>query len=316
MGKTFGTPTQAEVDKYYDPKRQGVGYYANNQVDTVAVRNSTAEEWNHGISRQILDPDEYSYNPKFDPRSTVRGDVGRMASFGVHKLTRGRVTNWDVEDHAPADGTRLRNRSVNFLYNPSEISSNYSFSMEQAPADSYDASTNDIAIYAANTQSISWTLYFNRTYEVATHPEHMGVAADIQALEYLAGTWDGKGLQARQLLVVFGATRKLKPFAFSGWMSNMDVTYMRFSHQMIPTVAMVQLGLYRRISDESLGGSHLAWSEQGLNHPLVNADAVGNHPTHGFPADDSGLSDAPPKPAPRTTTRGGSPDGRVGGAPL
>lgn len=213
-----------------------------------------------GFAEKVL-PKTVTSNPAFDQRITAVPNVGghhsRAGVLYRGRITHTKMTTTEVDRSAAGDGTPLkRRRSVDFLYNPTQVAMNYQINSNVLPTDS-ENSADTSPRYAASGQTLSWTLYFNRMYEVASNQEHPGVLVDVQAMEYLLGTFDGLGIQAEECLVLFGATTNLVPFAFNGYITNFDVTYLQFSRRMVPTVAMVQVGLSRRlhIGDTTSGGT-------------------------------------------------------------
>lgn len=199
----------------------------------------------NGVSRRMLDPNR-AENPPFDNRARDIGDAGGLRRR-IGGLVRGSISHLETESSTIPGASHRLQRRVNFLYNPTAVSVNYGIDTNIFPPQT-EHTSETAPIYGATAQTISWTLYFNRTYEVArtVTRENMGVLADVQALEYLMGSWDGSGMRATPVLVSFGSTPGGKPFAYAGWISNLDISYLQFSHRMIPTVAMVEIGMVRR----------------------------------------------------------------------
>lgn len=199
----------------------------------------------------LLDPNR-PMNPPFDGRIT-KDSYALLGKNRKPQLLRGRMGLWRPETLSlPGTGDKKLVRSVNFLYNPSEIQHSFEFDTSAVPGPS--RSSDDLGKNLMTGQSLNWTLLFNRTYEVGYHTGpaddlESGVLADTKALEYMLGTPDGQGTQAVEVVVVFGATPGGRPWAFFGWIIQANISYLMFSHRMIPTVAKVDLTLARRWVD-------------------------------------------------------------------
>lgn len=220
---------------FHDPQRLG-------DLGSAILLSQYAEK-NKSISSQMLDPAKTS-NPKFDPRiqrTTGAGGVGNKA-----KLLRGRIVQYRDEFYPIDEEVGIKRRSVDFLYNPEQIGVRYSFSPDAYPSESQQ-SLFPVPVLGATGQTLSWQLYFNRMYEVASDPESTGVLQDVQAMEYLLGTKDGRSQSMVEVFVIFGVTPKQgKTFGYMGFISDFNVTYTHFSHRMIPTVATCEVGMVRR----------------------------------------------------------------------
>jgi hypothetical protein len=247
--RPFRAANQGEVDAYYRRNNRRSGYtgYSPTQTDHALTRIRANDAY---LSTAALHPDK-PVNPKFHPAITSHGNVGGGLPSG---LIRGRMTQIAREPAKFPDARNTHRRAVQFLYNPQAIAMNYSFETTALPPEAQDPTSAATPSYAASGQSLSWRLYFNRMYEVAEDPENMGVLADVQALEYLVGTYSGLGMAAMEVLVVFGNTPRLRPFAFVGHIVNLDVQYLNFSYRMIPTTAMVDVSLARRFVGQDIAG--------------------------------------------------------------
>lgn len=149
-----------------------------------------------------------------------------------------------------------------FMLNPTSISSGYTFNGLAPQMTQLIPGAQAIAALPMSNLSISFTLIFNRMYEVwngdytnindGIGPSDVGVRWDIRALERLAGLLDdttgatgvsklgpGQGSPVgHNLQVVFGGSNS---FQFQGIMQALSVTYTRFSRDMVPTEATADI---------------------------------------------------------------------------
>lgn len=166
-----------------------------------------------------------------------------------------------------------------FMMNPSSIAASLAIDPNTMAAPStQDPQVLQVATYPIQNQSYSFTIIFNRMYEVwqgGVHgvdghgkscpgPSDIGVRWDIRALERLMGMYDavatfpgssipgttgegnsGAGSNPPMSLpiqVVFGGANSIQ---FQGLIASMDYTYTMFSASMIPIEAQVDIGVMR-----------------------------------------------------------------------
>jgi hypothetical protein len=151
-----------------------------------------------------------------------------------------------------------------FMMNPQQISmgSNIDTSNLTSPLQQ-DPSVMQYGGYWVTNQTISFTIYFNRMYEVwqggIKGPSDIGCRWDIRAVERLMGIFDaqtkggasvgvgnfgagGYPPMTYPLQVVFGGSNS---YQFQGTIASMDYTYTLFSKDMIPIEAFCDLGIMR-----------------------------------------------------------------------
>lgn len=251
-----------------------------------------------GLANNYRDP-KWVANPNFDPRPRARSGAGGVKEFS--NLYRGYITQLRKEVYG-IGGEEPKRRRVNFQFNPTQISLNYSINTDAFPQESR-ASEDTAPILAAAGQTLSWTLYFNRTYETMTGTKKVGVMADIQSMEYLLGSkGNGEGVAAVECMVVFGMTKSGKPLAFAGWISDLNITFLQFTHRMIPTVAMVEVGMVRRFVSADAGPDGGSTTQvPGVNAPLLPFGGVN---PNGPLAAPGGVNAAPRSATPKATAPG------------
>lgn len=185
-------------------------------------------------------PGTYGGNPKTQP---VRIGVLRnlSGSLGVGKL---------------------QVYSLYFIFNPNQIVASFMTTPGQIPpAYLYSAtSAGDIANASTgagtapavtapnltNGQTISWSLIFDRTYDMIYDPnpdENRGVLRDVAALYNLMGTFQNQGgvPVSTPVQVVFAQTSSGQLWGFTGFISSVNITYGIFRHNMIPSRAEVDI---------------------------------------------------------------------------
>jgi hypothetical protein len=151
-----------------------------------------------------------------------------------------------------------------FMMNPQQISmgSNIDTTNLTSPLQQ-DPTNMQYGGYWVTNQSISFTIYFNRMYEVAyggvKGPSQIGCRWDIRALERLVGIFDadtkgganvgvgnygagGYPPMTYPLQVVFGGANS---YSFQGTISSLDYTYTLFNKDMIPIEAYADIGVMR-----------------------------------------------------------------------
>ena len=98
----------------------------------------------------------------------------------------------------------------------------------------------------ANSQTVAWSLIFDRTYDMMydTNPEeNRGVLKDTAALYALMGTFENSGAVpvSTPIQVVFAQTQSGQLWGFTGYISSVNITYGIFRHNMIPSRCEVDL---------------------------------------------------------------------------
>jgi hypothetical protein len=159
-----------------------------------------------------------------------------------------------------------------FMYNPNQISVNWATNPSQGSplylygqdlSKSVQAATtpvdNVIVPNYASAQTVGWSLYFDRTYDMMYgantassgqgRPDwDRGVLKDVAALYNLMGTFVAGSSGAAVPFsvpceVVFGQNGAGQLFGFTGYISSLQITYGIFRHDMIPSRAEVDISL-------------------------------------------------------------------------
>jgi hypothetical protein len=158
-----------------------------------------------------------------------------------------------------------------FMFNPNQITSQFALNMSQAaPLYLYGAgggngnsSADTVAQLQsqgqsatatvpnlANSQSIGFSLFFDRSYDmlygagnIGNPSDDRGVLKDVAALYNLMGTFlSGAAVPvSTPCEVVFGQNGAGQLWGFTGYISNVSITYGIFRHDMIPSRCEVDL---------------------------------------------------------------------------
>jgi hypothetical protein len=153
-----------------------------------------------------------------------------------------------------------------FLYNPNQIGVSFNFNQSSIPPmylygeggsvgntfSQYDPTTQTNATDSANIpnltqgQSVSWTLLFDRTYDMLYSPDpgsNRGVLKDVAALYSLLGTFESAGAVpvSTPIQVIFGITSSGDIWGFTGFLTAAQITYGIFRYDMIPSRSEVDL---------------------------------------------------------------------------
>jgi cell wall-associated NlpC family hydrolase len=191
-----------------------------------------------------------------------------------------------------------------FMMNPQQISmgSNIDTSNLTSPLQQ-DPSVMQYGGYWVTNQTVSFTIYFNRMYEVwqggVKGPSDIGCRWDIRAIERLMGIFDaqtkggasvgignygagGYPPMTYPLQVVFGGSNS---YQFQGTIAGMDYTYTLFSKDMIPIEAFCDLQIMRiyqpsMSTPDLVNGTFMtaAKASQYAANPAANASKFANTP--------------------------------------
>jgi hypothetical protein len=169
-------------------------------------------------------------------------------------------------------GVRPRgNFKVYFMLNPESIAIATDITTNNASPTAQETLSpgSQEAAYVMQAQTISFTLVFNRMYEVwmgnykgaggGVGPSDIGCLWDVRAVERLVGMFDvidesksiGQGLAggshnapaSRPVQVVFGGPKAIQ---FVGRIASLATTYTLFSREMVPIQASVDVSVIRQ----------------------------------------------------------------------
>lgn len=202
-----------------------------------------------------LGPAKFERNPPFHKSALRTGTWG-------NGLFKGRI----MDNFKPGTGGDGIRRNLYFLYNPSAIAASYALNTDVlAPANMVQAT--EIGLGVAQ-QSFSFSLLFNRMYEVAYDGSTKGVNADVEALEALLHfTSMQPSIQFIPLKFFFGAH-----WSVVGVVNSISLRYTMFSREMIPTHCEVDLQV-QRVAELDSGGVNFD-KLKAANEEKANAGAA------------------------------------------
>lgn len=190
--------------------------------------------------------------------------------------------------------------SLYFIFNPTQIGVSFSANASQIPpsylfgsqpsdilggitaGQSGTTNTSSVAPNLTQGQTVSWSLFFDRTYDMMyggdglDPDDNRGVLKDTAALYNLMGAFEGEsGVPLSTLIqVVFGQTKSGQLWGFTGYIVGAQITYGIFRHNMIPSRCEV---------DVTMMATYIA--PQTANSPTAafNAAAASNAAASPFP---------------------------------
>ena len=164
-----------------------------------------------------------------------------------------------------------------FLYNPNQIQAAFVANPNVVPPFyTYDNAQAPKVPNFTTGQTVSWTLLFDRTYDLMYGPDpggNRGVLKDTGALYLLLGAFESEGgvPYSAPVQAIFGQTNNGEIWGFTGYVTSASITYGIFKYNMIPSRAEVQIQMLTTYV--SLGPPPSSSSNQsgGINSAIVGA---------------------------------------------
>ena len=175
-------------------------------------------------------------------------------SYGGKHAWSGSLSRVGVLRNVPGSLGPNQNYALYFRFNPSSISVSFNTN-NQAPPPQYvynTGTTNPNAVIIPNlasSQTVGWTLFFDRTFEMMKDPLDRGVLKDVAMLYNILGTFESAGAVpiSSPVQVMFGKTKGPNNagqiWGFTGFISSVDIEYGIFKKNMIPSNCTVNLTL-------------------------------------------------------------------------
>lgn len=144
-------------------------------------------------------------------------------------------------------GTLKRQYSLYFIFNPNEITASFVYNYNNLPTTYSVGNESQFgAPNYTNAQSVSWSLLFDRTYDMmyGKHPDrNRGVLRDVAALYLLLGAFENSGGVpiSPPLQVIFGQTDTGQLWGFTGFITALEIDFGIFRYDMIPSRCEVDL---------------------------------------------------------------------------
>jgi hypothetical protein len=237
--------------------------------------------------------------PAFDNR--IRS-LTRPFGSGTTPLQRGFML-WDTSQTFPAGYSKANGPAyILFLFNPSTISASYEMASSGAQAAvNFPVASDPAQLIVPLAQSISFSLYFDRTYEMNTQGatnqiQDLGVDVDVIAIRQFTGMY----AQEYTSNLVSGAVGQTNPglnakgglsqgimqltlgylyfsgpgtaLSFYGFINSWDVTYTHFNQNMIPMRCVADISwnlLPPPNAPQPTAAAALQISQLGGNYPGV-----------------------------------------------
>lgn len=200
------------------------GHYDNHPIDA-RIWGGGMGVWSEEKHRQ------YMLKPK---------RVGLMQNISLNAPTAGGGKKHKYE---PGVGNGAIYRMY-FMFNPSEIQAAFNFNSGQIPPQYLGGNVQMIG-----GQTVSWSLFFDRTYEMAysKKPENSrGVLQDVAALYNILGAFEpgANGIPfSYPVQVVFGQNQAGQLWGFAGYISAVNVTFGIFRWDMMPSRCEVDIAM-------------------------------------------------------------------------
>lgn len=185
--------------------------------------------------------------------------------------------------------------SLYFIFNPNQIVASFSIDTTAIPAQYiYGSSSNvntetqgaaAVAPNAAQNQSVSWSLLFDRTYDMMydTNPEeNRGVLKDVAAFYNLLATFDSQAAVpvSTPVQAVFGQTASGQLWGFTGFITGGTITYGMFRHNMIPSRCQIDIQMMTNYvaPQSSTTGASASSLPGSPSQALIAASAIAGIP--------------------------------------
>jgi hypothetical protein len=315
-------------------------YAASNLNDLTLALGMTA-----GYAAQGTGPFQ---NPSFDPRifgsaATLQDPSGAsLTGQSLSEILRvGMMRNAKIAGKASLPGGQTY--SLYFMFNPNQIVQAFQTNTGQIPAvywmttgvqsanavpgsytagqsgvlsatqSSYQGSVNQAIPGIVGVQTVSWSLLFDRTYEMwdQSNPGwDRGVLADVAALLNLLGTFQGGANSpavpySTPVDVVFGKTGSGALWGFTGFITQVQITHGIFRYNMIPARCEIDITMQVNYLGSQAGSGNGSSAPKVKVKPTSPASYVITTPSGTYVRGSSGQWGPPP----------GSPDSAGEAAP-
>jgi hypothetical protein len=228
--------------------------------------NSVSLAGNMTAGYGTVDSKGVTSNPPFDnPSAVANGSIyGGNPAWAPNRVGMMRNVPGTVPGLGPGGyGTMY------FQYNPNQIGVSFNLNQTSLPpaflygtgsatGDTYnnlDPSKQNLDNTATDAkpipnltqgQSVSWSLLFDRTYDMLYSPDpgaNRGALKDIAALYSLMGTFETAGAVpvSTPIQVIFGVTDRGNIWGFTGFITGVNISYGLFRYDMIPSKAEVDI---------------------------------------------------------------------------
>lgn len=266
----------------------------NNRLGTTFPKNKQLTLAN-GMTAGYGDQDGHTDNPP-----AYQGTYGGNPKWPIKRIGVMRNANNSLPGN--------KKYSLYFIFNPNEITTSFTTNMTAIPAvylygpntatfagsgeggtggQSASLSTPNVM----NSQTVSWSLIFDRTYDMlyGVGPnlgvQSRGVLEDVAALYNLMGTFASQGAvpMSTPVEVIFGQNDTSSAYGqlwgFTGYISSVNITYGIFKYNMIPSRCEVDISMtavYVAPGVPGNGGNSSTTKPTKSNPIVVNGKVVSN----------------------------------------
>jgi hypothetical protein len=283
----FGTPGLGRINQINNLDIAN-GMTAGYGVNDGHVDNPPAFE--QMIGKQLVNT--YGGNPNLQPQriGLMRNIAGTLST--VYSL----YFIFNPNEIQVAFSTNLTSVPPMYLYG-NEAATNVTEAGNAATGGAIDSSVPNLT----NSQVVSWSLIFDRTYDMLFDPnpdENRGVLKDVAALYNLMGTFQG-GSQAgvpisTPIECVFAQTSDGELWGITGYISSVTITYGIFRHNMIPSRCEIDLQMTTTYVGPNAPTSASGASSVNSNGGATTGGLVTT--STGFTAPSSSVVQGPPNP--------------------
>lgn len=143
-------------------------------------------------------------------------------------------------------GGKIQTYAMYFIFNPTEIVASFVTNVNNIPPQYVYGGSGTGALpkvpNVTNAQTVSWSLIFDRTYDMLYGGDARGVLADVAALYSLMGSFEStSGVPMATLCQVVFGKAGTHIWGFTGFISSATITYGIFRKNMMPARCQVDL---------------------------------------------------------------------------
>lgn len=235
----------------------------------------------YSVGSTAINPaqEEFKQNRSFHPHLTGNPVQGN--------LRRGKLVRRDANNR--------RVGLLHFVFNPESVSYSYDINIDDIAVE--DVGANDTP-FLGPAITCSFSLVFDRTYEVLYDRNSPGVLDDVAVLEHILGSKNVNGTTTAPVglpvSVYFGSDRSM---SFGGIITGASVTMTHFTAEMVPVRLGMNITMLRMKEADSQVAQLSDTSQKGADDVLFNYGSGGGAQYTYTPSGSSGPSSSGSSPA-------------------